>query len=497
MDHRKKTSGRTTTRFLQCLRCRVTTLTLLLTVVLAGCTEPQTTGDWILEGEHGMVASDSAAASRIGAAVLRAGGNAVDAATAISFALAVTRPQSTGLGGGGFLIYRSAEDGRVFTLDFRECAPAAAHPQMFARHSAGSGAEVPLPSRYGFRAAAVPGLVAGRLEAHQRWGTKPLSELLQGAIMLARDGFIADEAYVKACHDAVEIYRAHPQLAASCDYVWRSHLRQGRPPKVGALVRTPALAALLDRIASEGRKGFYGGRVAAGIEAAMAANDGLITKDDLFRYEVKEREPLRIDYRGYEIIAMPLPSSGGICLAEILNILAEFDVGRIAQANPLDVWHLKAEAFKHAFADRANWLGDSDFVRVPTAWLTSREYGGSLAARVSLDLTSEVDGYGLAPPPEDHGTSHFCVVDSHGNCLVSTETINTGFGSLAAVGDWGLILNNEMDDFEAEPGRPNAYGLIHSRRNAILPGKRPLSSMAPTLVLKDRQPVLLIGASGG
>jgi gamma-glutamyltranspeptidase/glutathione hydrolase len=315
--------------------------------------------------------------------------------------------------------------------------------------------------------------------------------------MLARHGFVADEAYVKACHDAVEVYRTYPQFAATCEYLWQSHLRQGRPPKVGEVVRAPALARLLECIAAEGRRGFYGGRVAAGIEAVMAENDGLITKDDLFRYEVKEREALRVDYRGYEIICMPLPSSGGICLAEILNILAEFDVGRIARRDPLDAWHLKAEAFKHAFADRANWLGDSDFVRVPTEWLTSKEYGGSLAARVSLNLTSEVHSYGLAPPPEDHGTSHFCIVDSHGNCVVSTETINTEFGSLAAVEDWGLILNNEMDDFAAEPGRPNAYGLIQSRRNAVEPGKRPLSSMAPTLVLKDRQPVLLVGASGG
>jgi gamma-glutamyltranspeptidase/glutathione hydrolase len=444
-----------------------------------------------------MVASDSAAASRVGEAVLRSGGNAIDAAVATSFALAVTRPQSTGLGGGGFLLYRRAEDGAIFVLDFRECAPAAADAEMFQRARRHQEAEGPAPSRFGYLAVAVPGMVAGMTEAHQRWGSKPLSELLYGAVLLARDGFAADEAYVKACRDVLIHYERYPSLKATCGYVWRSHLRSGDPPKVGDIIRTPSLASLLERIGAEGWGGFYGGSVARELEECMAEHGGLITREDLSQYQVKDREPIRIKYRRYEIVSMPPPSSGGICLAEIMNILERFDLAGIGEENSTAATHLIAEAFKHAFADRARWLGDTDFVRVPVDWLTSPEYAGSIAARISLERTSVAREYGLAPPPADAGTSHFCVVDPQGNCVVATETINTEFGSLAAVERWGLILNNEMDDFSAEPGKPNAYGLRQSRRNAVQPGKRPLSSMSPTIVLKDGRPVLLLGASGG
>ena len=368
---------------------------------------------------------------------------------------------------------------------------------MFAEARRRQEGEGPPPSQIGHLAVAVPGLVAGRLEAHRRWGSKPLSELLLGAVMLARSGFIADQAYVEACQEALRTYQEYPVLKTKCDYVWQTHLGQGKLPKVGDMVKTPALAALLERVSAEGLQGFYGGKVALDIEKAMSEHGGLITRDDLYHYQVKHREPLRSRYGDYEIISMPPPSSGGICLVEALNILERFDLARVHWADPVAAMHLQVEAFKHAFADRANWLGDTDFVRVPVDWLTSKEYAGSLAARISMMSTSAAGNYGLAPPPEDGGTSHFCVVDAQGNCVVSTETINTEFGSLAAVGEWGLILNNEMDDFAAEAGQPNAYDLMQSRRNAVGPGKRPLSSMSPTIVLKDGEPVLLIGASGG
>lgn len=444
-----------------------------------------------------MVASDSAAASRVGLEVLRAGGNAIDAALATSFALAVTRPQSTGPGGGGFLIYRQASDASVHVLDYREIAPYAARPNDYTRSRGGaSSGEFPL-SLVGWRAAAVPGNIAGYLEVHKRFGTKPLSELVHGAIMLARNGFVADKAYVEGCQSALKKYKRDPTLKSTCAYVWKTHLRSGNLPRAGQIVHTPALAKLFERLASEGHGGFYGGTVALAIEREMADNGGLISRSDLMRYAPKWREPIRIQYRGYEILSMPPPSSGGICLAQVLNVLETFDLAALQRRDPAVAAHLTVEAFKHAFADRANWLADSDFVRVPVDWLTCQEYADSLADRVDLERSLPVKSYGLAPPPTDSGTSHFCVVDAEGNCVVSSETINTEFGSLAAIDEWGLILNNQMDDFSAEPGKPNAFGLIQSSRNAIQPGKRPLSSMAPTIVLKDGQPILLLGASGG
>ena len=464
---------------------------------LVSCTHFERSSEWTAHGRRGMVASDSAAASRVGLEVLRSGGNAIDAAVATSFALAVTRPQSTGLGGGGFLIYRQASDGSIHVLDFRETAPGAAGPEFFERAARNKPSSPFPPSRVGWLAVAVPGTVAGYLSAHERFGTRPLSDLLAGAVMLARNGFVADKAYVEACRNALEFYERDPSLKTRCGYVWRTHLGEGRLPRVGGIVRTPALARLIERVAAEGAGGFYGGSVALALEKEMAERGGVLTRKDLSGYEAKWREPIRIQYRDYEIVSMPPPSSGGVCLAEVLNILEPFDMAALQRTDPGLASHLTVEAFKHAFADRARWLGDTDFVRVPVEWLTCQEYADSLAARVDRKQSARIENYGLAPPPADSGTSHFCIVDAEGNCVVSSETINTEFGSLAAIEEWGLILNNEMDDFSAEPGKPNAFGLVQSDRNAVEPGKRPLSSMTPTIVVKDGQPVLLLGASGG
>lgn len=449
---------------------------------------------WLATGRSGMVAADSVYASQAGLEMLQAGGNAIDAATAVSFALSVTRPESTGLGGGGFLIARFA-DGRVVALDFRETAPSAATPDMFVKAAKEGGN--PSPSEFGHLAPAVPGVVAGRCQALARFGTLPLAKTIAPAIKLAEEGFPVDVHYVDATREALRVYEKQPALRESCGYVYETHLRGGDLRKPGESLVQPKLARLLEGIAQGGSDFFYKGPVAAAIAEMMKKHGGLMTADDLSKYEVKEREALRSTYRYYTVIGMPPPSSGGIALAETLNILESLDFTVVVHRDPVLATHFQIEAMKHAFADRARWLGDADFARVPVRLLTSKSYAKDRAAMLKPDGSSDADTYGATGLRDDSGTSHFCVVDRFGNLVVSTETINTSFGSLAAVDEWGLILNNEMDDFAAEPGKPNAFGLIQSGANAVAPGKRPLSSMTPTIVLKGERPYLLLGASGG
>ena len=442
-----------------------------------------------------MVASDSEFASGAGRDILKAGGNAIDAAVAVSFALAVTRPHSTGLGGGGFLMVRLA-DGRTIVQDFRETAPERAAPDMFVKAAAANPAN-PQPSRYGHLAVAVPGLVAGRNQALSQYGTMSLAQTLAPAIRLARSGFPVDQHYVEATREVLKAYKVHPWLKEACPYVYETHLRRGRLRAVGESLVQPQLARLLEGIAQHGPEFFYRGPVAQAIAKEMKQHGGIITQEDLARYQVRARQPLRSTYRGYQLLAMPPPSSGGIALIETLNILETMDWPALARSDPGLACHYQVEAMKHAFADRARWLGDDDLMPGPTTYLTSKAYARRLAATLRPDADAEPDAYGSKTIPDDAGTSHFCVVDRLGNVVVSTETINTSFGSLAAVAEWGLILNNEMDDFATIPGQPNAFALIQSSRNAIRSGTRPLSSMAPTIVLKDDAPYLLLGASGG
>ncbi|HEY3244742.1 MAG TPA: gamma-glutamyltransferase [Phycisphaerae bacterium] len=442
-----------------------------------------------------MVAADSYEASRAGLEILRAGGNAFDAAAAVSFALAVTRPESTGLGGGGFMIGYVAHDRSWVVSDFRETAPAAATPDMYL--GGGAGPDDLPASEIGWRAVATAGLVAGRIDALRRYGTLDLQAVMAPATRLAREGFAVDRYYVSAVKEVAEKYRKHPDLKEACGYVWRVHLRAGDLPQVGDRLVQPELARLLERIASEGAAGFYDGPVAAAIEAQMQAHGGLLTRRDLAEYRVRVRQPLRATYRGYELILMPPPSSGGICIAETLNILEGFDLHGLLASDRPQALHLLIEALKHAFADRARWLGDEDFGPVPLKLLSSKTYAQELRRRIVPEHVAEPDSYGARQLPDDGGTSHFCVVDRWGNCVVSTETINTEFGSLTAIDEWGLMLNSEMDDFTTVPGAQNTFGLIQSDRNRVAAHKRPLSSMAPTIVLKNGEPVLLIGASGG
>lgn len=451
---------------------------------------------WIARGRQGMVASDHRLASKAGLHILRQGGNAVDAACAVSFALAVTRPESTGLGGGGFLMVRMANTGRTVVIDSRETAPAAATSDIYERAVA-AGPTGPTPSRYGHLAVAIPGLLAGNARVLREFGTMKLADLLTPAVELATEGFDVDAHYVKACKEALAVFADHPELQKTCPYVYKVHLGGGKPPQVGDRLRRPALAKLLRAIAAGGPDVFYRGPIAEAIENEMRRHGGIVTRADLSDYRVAVRKPLVSTYRGYEIITVPPPSSGGVCVIESLNILELALPTTPNGDNDPRVRHFLVEAMKHAFADRARWLADPDFVEVPTGLLTSKRYARRLATSIDKDSVSAVASYGTVQLADDGGTSHFSIIDRWGNCVVSTETINTVFGSLAAVGDWGLILNNEMDDFAARPGRPNAFGLTQSERNAPQPGKRPLSSMSPTIVMRGQNPVLLLGGSGG
>ena len=478
-------------RHIRCLRV----VCIAQLVLLAPAVRAEGNPPWIADGGAGMVASDSAEASAAGLEILRAGGNAVDAATAVSFALAVTRPYSTGVGGGGFTIIRQA-DGQVIALDYRETAPAAATREMY--HASGKQSDGRVVSSVdGHLAAGVPGMIAGRHYALQRCGTMTWRRTLAPAIKLAREGFAVDEHYVASSRDALVRYEREPALKRTCSYVFRVHLNNGKLLAAGDWLKQPALSRFLEGIALEGPDLFYKRRVAQAIEREMARHGGLIRASDLGAYEAKPRAPITGAYRGYSIIAMPPPSSGGATLVQILNTLEPIEMRTLFKDDPLLASHYRVEAMKHAFADRARWFGDSDFARVPVGHLTSKQYGKQISVKIRADKPMPLEQYGMRQLPEDSGTSHFCVADRMGNVVVSSETINTVFGSLAAVAEWGIIFNNQMDDFTTQPGKANEYALIQSEKNAVAPGKRPLSSMCPTIVLKDDQPYLLIGASGG
>lgn len=478
------------------IRTSVLPTSVLLSVAV-GCAPGAQAPSWQATGTQGMVASDSVYASQAGLEILKAGGNAFDAAAAASFALAVVRPQSTGLGGGGFMLARLAADGRIVVQDFRETAPAAATADMFSRVLK-QRPDAPPPSQHGHLAVAVPGVPAGRARMLEAYGTRSLAKVMAPAIRLARDGFHVDRHYAESCAEVLKHYQRYPQLVESCGYVYRVHLRGGELPRAGDLLVQPELGRLLETIAANGPDAFYRGPVAEAIEREMQARGGILRAADLAAYGVVEnRRPIVSTYRDYTIIGMPPPSSGGVCLVEALNVLEHFDLPAMWRSDPGAATHHVIEAMKHAFADRARWLGDSDFVPVPVQLLTSKTYAAQIARAVDPGRCREVDTYGAEAIPEDAGTSHFCVVDRWGNVVVSTETINTPFGSLAAVDEWGLILNNEMDDFSTAPGDTNAYGLMQSARNAVGPHRRPLSSMCPTIVLRNDEPYLLLGASGG
>ncbi|MEX0891098.1 MAG: gamma-glutamyltransferase [Gemmatimonadota bacterium] len=434
----------------------------------------------------GMVATDAPLATEVGAAVLRDGGNAVDAAVATAFALAVVYPEAGNLGGGGFMVARMA-DGTEAALDFREEAPGAATADMYLD----AQNNVTDASVTGHLAAGVPGSVAGLWAAHERFGTRPWAELLAPAIRLARDGFTVTERLEATVRgDSARLAR----FAGSAALL----LPDGRPPRAGSTWRNPELAAVLERIAEEGPAGFYEGETARLIVAEMARGNGIIALADLAAYEAHWREPVAFDYRGHRVISMPPPSSGGITLALMANILEGWEPADFGWRDAR--WlHLEAEAMRRAFADRNHYLGDSDFVDFPRERLVSQAYAdrwraGIDPARASVSADIQAGG----PIREPEHTTHFSVVDGSGNAVALTTTINNLYGAAVTVSGAGFLLNDEMDDFTSKPGVPNMYGLVQGEANAIAPGKRMLSAMTPTVVLDPAgQPLLVTGARGG
>ena len=451
---------------------------------------------------HAIVTSIHELASRAGVEVLRSGGNAVDAAVATGFALAVVYPRAGNLGGGGFLLLRNA-GGKTRFIDFREKAPAAATENMYLD---AHGNVIPDSSKdssvVGYKSIGVPGSVAGLVYAEKQYGKLSLGKVIAPAIKLARDGFPL--AYEDA--QALQEDKYLAQFPESK----RIFQRDGNYYQPGELFKQPELAHTLERIAKNPDE-FYHGAMARELAAAIYKGGGLVTSADLAAYEVKEREPIRGSYRGYDIISAPPPSSGGVALVEILNILEGFDLAKFGNRSA-DAIHLEAEAFRRAFYDRTEFMGDPDFAKVPVAQLIDKKYAAAWRdsidpnhASVSRDLKrppifNELERVAQSRPTairEPENTTHYSVVDAEGNAVAVTTTLNDSFGSRVTAAGLGFLLNDEMDDFAAKQGVPNNYGLIQGPANAIGPGKRPLSAMTPTIVLKDGKLFLVLGSPGG
>ena len=472
------------------LLASVLTALLLTSLALADGFKP-------VHAQHAMVASVHERASQVGVDILKKGGNAVDAAVAVGFALAVVHPAAGNIGGGGFMLFRTA-GGDVRFLDFREKAPAAATADMYLDEH---GNVIPNASLLGYKAAGVPGSVAGLVYAEKHWGKLKLADVMAPAIALARDGvdLTYDESRNLLDKDLASFPESH-----------RIFQRSGDLYKQGDLFKQPELAKTLERIAAD-PDSFYHGAMAREIAAAVQKGGGLITVKDLADYEVKERAPIHGTYRGYDVYSAPPPSSGGIALVEILNILEGYDL-RALPARSAEEMHIVTEAYRRVFFDRAEFLGDSDFAVIPVAQLTDKKYAALWResidpdhASVSKDLKrpsfGELDRVAsLHVPyagPESMNTTHFSVVDAEGNAVAVTTTLNDSFGSHVTVEGLGFLLNDEMDDFSSKPGVPNAYGLIQGPANAIGPGHRPLSAMTPTIVTRDGKLVLVLGSPGG
>lgn len=447
-----------------------------------------------VRGKHGMVSSVSEIASQVGVDVLKRGGNAVDAAVAVGLALAVVWPSAGNLGGGGFMVIRLA-NGKAMVIDYREMAPAAAHRNVYLNEK---GEYIEESSTYGHRAAGVPGTVAGLSLALEKYGTMKWADVAEPARKLAADGFPVWYQLERSLKGASRGLSRYPETK-------RIFLRDGKPYETGEIFKQPELAAVFERMIKQGPREFYEGKTAQLIEESMKrAGNGKaqekvwMTVEDLKNYKAIEREPLRTTYRGHEIITMPPPSSGGIAMIEMLNILERYDLKSMGAGSSQAI-HLMVEAMRRAFADRAQFLGDADFVKVPVAGLTSRKYADKLAATIDTERasTSQEIRNGDPAPYESEETTHFTVVDKDGNVVSNTYTINDGYGNKITVEGAGFLLNNEMDDFAAKPGSPNAYGLIQGEANAVAARKRPLSAMTPTIVLKDGKLWFAVGSPGG
>lgn len=437
---------------------------------------------------NGMVATEQELASRIGLDILKAGGNAVDAAVGIGFALAVALPNAGNLGGGGFMMVHDAKTGKSVALDFREVAPLKATRNMYLDDK---GNVINGKSLYTHYAVGVPGTVAGMEHALKKWGTMPLDKVIAPSITLAEKGFPVSETLAKILRQEQKNMGKWP---ATTEIFWKD----GAPLKRGDLLVQKDLAQSMRLIAQQGAKAFYEGAIAQKIAAEMAPHAGAVTLQDLREYKVAEREPVRGTYRGHEVVTMPPPSSGGTHLVQILNMLEQWPLAQWGQ-NSAQTLHHMAESSKLAYADRSEYLGDPDFVKIPLKGLTSKSYAESLSKTIDPNRARPAKEIktGQPQPYESDQTTHYSVVDKAGNAVAVTYTLNTNFGSGIVAKGTGILLNNEMDDFAAKPGVANAYGLVGGDANAVAAKKRPLSSMTPTLVLKDGKPTLVTGSPGG
>lgn len=445
-----------------------------------------------VRGLHAMVASQHELASKVGVEVLKKGGNAVDAAIAVGLALAVVYPEAGNLGGGGFMLIRK-KGGSAYAIDYREMAPAAATRDIFVDKSGnlirGEGS-----STVGYRASGVPGTLAGFDLAFKKYGSGKVTwqQLVEPARLLALKGYNLTDRLAGLLYSYRETLAKYPDSK-------RIFLNNGNYYKEGDIFRQPDLAQTLERIEKQGAGEFYTGKTAELIAADMKANGGLITLEDLKNYQAKVREPLRGSYRGYEIITMPPPSSGGIVMLQVLNMLEGYDLKSLGY-NSGAKYHLVAEAMRRSFADRAEYMGDPDFADVPVATLIDKKYAAE--RRKTIDpkhaSSSKEISYGSIAMHEGTETTHFTVVDAEGNVVTNTYTINDLYGSRVTAKGTGVLLNDEMDDFAARPGKPNMFGLVQGERNAVQPMKRPLSSMTPAIVLKkDGSLWFALGARGG
>ena len=460
--------------------------TLVVLAVIGWCALARAASVAPVAAENGMVATAQHLATEVGVDVLKKGGNAIDAAVAVGYALAVVYPAAGNLGGGGFMTIHLA-DGRKTFIDFREVAPLAAKPDMYLD---ASGNVVKGLSVKNHLAVAVPGSVAGLEAAREKYGTLKRAALIAPAIAFAEKGFVLGQGDADMFQTATEDFRADPATAAI-------FLNKGQPFQRGDRLVQKDLAKTLRLISARGRDGFYKGPVGAAIVASSAAGKGLITQADLDRYHTREMPPVECDYRGYRIVSAPPPSSGGVVVCEILNILEGYPMKELGYRSAQAV-HYQIEAMRHAYMDRNSYLGDPDFVNNPLERLLDKGYAGRIRAAidpakagVSKDIKPGV------PPHEGSNTTHYSIVDKDGNAVAVTYTLNDWFGARVTAGGTGVLLNDEMDDFTAKVGVPNIYGLVQGEANSIAPGKTPLSSMSPTIVLRDGKTVMVLGTPGG
>ena len=436
--------------------------------------------------ENGMVVSAQHLATQVGIEVLKRGGNAVDAAVAVGYALAVAYPAAGNLGGGGFMTIQLA-DGRKTFLDFRETAPKGATANMYLDKD---GNVIAGLSTKGHLAVGVPGSVAGMEYAREKYGTMKRADVIAPALQLAEDGFVLDQGDVSMLQTSTKDFQDDPASGAI-------FLNNGKPFQVGERLTQHELAETLREISKRGTDGFYKGWVGAAIVASSQAGKGLLTQEDLDNYKVRELAPVECNYRGYHVVSAPPPSSGGVVICEILNILEGYPLKELGYHSAQAV-HYQIEAMRHAYVDRNSYLGDPDFVKNPLERLLDKNYAAKIRAvidpakaGVSKDIKPGV------PPHEGSNTTHYSIADKEGNAVSVTYTLNDWFGAKVTAAKTGVLLNDEMDDFTAKVGVPNLYGLVQGEANSIVPGKRPLSSMSPTIVTRDGKPVMVVGTPGG